>query len=314
MRHALLLLLLVFAVDPSVGRTEPLHVFAGVVPIRTFVEKIGGEQVDAHVMVRPGYNPHTYDPTPRQIAALSEAVLYIRAGVPFEHAWVNRIRSANPAMQVLDVRSGIDLHRMEVHEHDGEGGGDARSRAGHDGHQDHHGHLADHTGDDAHHHEFDPHVWTDPRLVKHMAGAIRDKLTALDPEHDKAYARRYRAFAAELDALDRDIRSLLDGLSDRKFMVFHPAWGYFARAYGLIQVPIEKDGKEPGPRALTALIEQARREQVKVIFVQPQFSRSSAEQVARAIGGRVAAIDPLAADYADNLRRVARQIAGAAER
>lgn len=315
MRHALLLLLLVFAVGPAIGRAEPLRVFAGVVPIRTFVEKIGGEQVEARVMVRPGYNPHTYDPTPQQIAALSEAALYIRAGVPFEHAWVNRIRSANPAMQVLDVRSGIELHRMEVHEHDGEGGGDARSPADHDRHRhkDHHGHLAERLGD-VHHHESDPHVWTDPRLVKHMAGTICDKLTELDPEHNKAYARRYRAFAAELDALDKDIRSLLDGLSNRKFMVFHPAWGYFARAYGLIQVPIEKDGKEPGPRALSALIEQARREQVRVIFVQPQLSRKSAEQVARAIGGRVTAIDPLAADYADNLRRVARQISGAAGR
>jgi len=313
MRHALLLLLLVFTVGPAAGRTEPLRVFASVVPIRTFVEKIGGEQVDARVMVRPGYNPHTYDPTPQQIAALSEAVLYICVGVPFEHAWVNRIRSANPAMQMLDVRSGIDLHRMESHEHGDEGGGDTRSPAGHDGHQDHHGHPAERTGD-AHHHDFDPHVWTDPRLVKHMAGTIRDQLTALDPEHGAVYARRYRAFAAELDALDRDIRSLLDGLSGRKFMVFHPAWGYFARAYGLIQVPIEKDGKESGPRALTALIEQAGREQVQVIFVQPQFSRNSAEQVARAIGGRVVAIDPLAADYADNLRRVARQIAGAAGR
>jgi len=313
MRRVLLFLLLVSTLGPAVGRTEPLRVFAGVVPIRTFVEKVGGENVDARVMVRPGYNPHTYDPTPQQIAALSETVLYISAGIPFEHAWMERIRSANPDMQVLDARSGIDLLKTEAHERDGEDDDDAQSPSGHGRHKNHHGHGANHT-DDVRHHGAGLHVWTDPRLVKHMAGNIRNQLAMLDPEHGAVYARRYRVFAAELDALDRDIRSLLDDLPNRKFMVFHPAWGYFARAYGLIQVPIEKDGKEPGPRALTALIEQARRERVKVIFVQSQLSRRSAEQVARAIGGRVVAIDPLAADYAANLREVAQQIAGVAGR
>jgi len=313
MRHTLLLLLLVSAVVPAVGRTEPLRVFAGVVPLRTCVEKIGGEHVDARAMVRPGYSPHTYDPTPQQIAALSGAVLYIRTGIPFEDAWMARIRSANPDMQVLDARSGIELHEMEAHGHDGEGDGDAQSPSDHDRHKDRHRHAAGHTGD-AHYHESDPHVWTDPRLVKHMAGNIRAKLAELDPAHAADFARNHAAYVAELEALDRELRALLDPLPNRRFMVFHPAWGYFARAYGLTQVPIEKDGKEPGPRALAELIAQARRERVRVVFVQPQFSRRSAVQVARAIGGRVVAIDPLAADYADNLRHVARRIAGVAER
>lgn len=150
-------------------------------------------------------------------------------------------------------------------------------------------------------------------LVRQMAGAIRDKLAELDPENDEDYTRNHTAFVAELDALDREIRTLLADAPDRKIMVFHPAWGYFADAYGLIQVPIEVEGKEPGPRTLAALIEQARRRQVKVIFVQPQFSRKSAEQVARAIGGQVVAIDPLSPDYAENLRKVARQIAEAVQ-
>jgi len=317
MRHILLFFFLVSAVGPAVGQPEPLRVFASVVPIRTFVEKIGGEHADARAMVRPGYNPHTYDPTPQQIAALSEAVLYISTGVPFEHAWMARIRSANPDMQVLDARSGIDLHEMEAHGHDDEDNGDTHGAShreqGHDRNAEGHGHAADHAGD-AHHHESDPHVWTDPRLVKHMIGNIRAKLTELDPAHAADFTRNHTAYAAELDALDRELRALLEPQPNRKFMVFHPAWGYFARAYGLIQVPIEKAGKEPGPRALTELIEQARRERVQVIFVQPQFSRKSAARVARAIGGRVVAIDPLAADYADNLRKVARRIAGAAGR
>lgn len=311
MRHTLLFFLLVSAVVPAIGRSEPLRVFASVVPIRTCVEKVGGEHVDARALVRPGYNPHTYDPTPQQISALAEAVLYVRTGVPFEDAWMERIRSANPAMQILDARSGIDLRELAAHGHDGED--DAQGLSGHDRHQDRHGHAADHPGD-AHHHESDPHVWTSPPLVKHMVGVIRAKLAELDPAHAADFARNHDAYVAELEALDRELRALLEPLRNRKFMVFHPAWGYFADTYGLVQVPIEREGKEPGPRALAELIEQARREQVRVVFVQPQFSRKSAAQVARAIGGRVVAIDPLAADYAANLRQVARQIAGVAAR
>lgn len=158
----------------------------------------------------------------------------------------------------------------------------------------------------------DSHLWTSSPLVKRMAGNIRDALRALEPANAEDYARQYAAFAAERDALDEEIRSLL-GVRNRKFMVFHPAWGYFADIYGLMQVPIESEGKEPGARSLTALIEQARRENVKVIFVQPQFDMGTARQVARPIGGRVVPIDPLASDYTNNLRRVAQRIAEAVQ-
>jgi zinc transport system substrate-binding protein len=250
-----------------------------VVPIQSFVEKVGGQHVDARAMVRPGFNPHTYDPTPQQIGALTGAVLYVRTGVPFEEAWMDRIRSANPHMQVIDVRDGVELRAMEADERDGD--------------------------------ETDPHVWTSPPLVRQMVGVIRDKLSALDPTHAAEFARNHDTFIVELDALDRELHALLDPLPNRKFMVFHPAWGYFADTYRLTQVPIEREGKEPGARALAALIEQAKQEKVKVVFVQPQFDRSNARQVAQAIGGVVVAVDPLAADYVDNLRRVGREFAGA---
>jgi zinc transport system substrate-binding protein len=279
---------------PSLGSAEPLRVFVSVLPEKTFVEKVGGEHVQVQAMVRPGHSPATYEPTPQQVAALAKTALYVRIGLPFENAWMARIRSANPSMRVLDARAGIDLRPMEAHEHeqDAPETNEAHSAAA----------------------GLDPHVWTSPPLVKRMAQNIRDCLAELDPAHGDAFARNYEAFAAELDALDGEIRSLLQGAHGGRFMVFHPAWGYFAETYGLTQVPIEKEGKEPGARALAALIEQARREQVKVIFVQPQFSRRSAEQVARAIGGQVVAIDPLAPDYADNLRQAARSIAAAVRR
>jgi len=283
---------------PSPAEVDRLHIFVSVLPLKTFVEKVGGEHVQVQAMVRPGHNPHTYDPTPKQIAALSEANLYVRAGVPFEHIWMERIRSANAKMQVLDARTGIDLRSMDVHDQ-----GD-----------DHAGPVATSDQENERHTavEGDPHVWTSPRIVKQMAGRIRDELIELDPRHAQDYRRNYDAFVTELDTLDRDIRALLEGVPNRRFLVFHPAWGYFARDYGLIQVPIESEGKEPGPRALTALIEQAKRERAKVIFVQPQYDPKFAAEVARAIGARVLSIDPLSPDYSANLRRVAQAIAGAA--
>jgi zinc transport system substrate-binding protein len=145
-----------------------------------------------------------------------------------------------------------------------------------------------------------------------MTATIRDALVELDPANSQDYTNNYNAFAAELDKLDGDIRAILENVPTRQFMVFHPAWGYFADTYGLTQIPIENEGKEPGARALTSLIKQAKDENVKVILVQPQFNKRSAEQVARAIGGRVVAIDPLSPDYLDNLRKVAQLIAEAA--
>lgn len=296
------LILFVVLLIPVLASARPLSVFVSVLPQKTFVERIGGDHVEVQAMVRPGHNPHTYDPTPRQIRDLTKAVLYVRTGIPFEQVWMDRIRSANPDMQVLDARAGIDLRIIEHHEHKHE-----EEHQGHH-HNEDHGHNAGSEGDVAR----DPHIWTSPPLVKRMTANIRDALIELDPPNSQDYTNNYHAFAAELDRLDSEIHAMLENVPTRKFMVFHPAWGYFADTYRLTQIPIENEGKEPGARALTALIRQAKGENVKVILVQPQFSQQSAEQVARAIDGRVVAIDPLSPDYVNNLRKVAQLIAEAA--
>jgi zinc transport system substrate-binding protein len=270
-------------------QARPLRVFVSVPPQKTFVERVGGDRVQVQAMVRPGDSPHTYDPTPRQVAALAEADLYVAIGGTFEDAWMDRIRATNPRMRILNSGEGLALRAM----------------SGEDDEEDHaQGHAQPH-------HDLDPHLWTSPPLVKQMAARIRDALSELDPASAPLYAHNEAVFDAELDDLDRDIRTQLADLPNRRFMVFHPAWGYFADTYGLIQVPIEREGKEPGPRALVALIDQARREHVKAIFVQPQFSQKAAAQIASAIGGRVEVMNPLATDYIPNLRRVAAVLAEA---
>jgi zinc transport system substrate-binding protein len=267
----------------------PLRVFVSVLPQQTFVERIGGDHVAVAVMVQPGRSPATYDPTPGQMEALADADLYVRIGVPFEDAWMDRVRAMNPQMPVLDNRDGIALRVLEAHTH------------AEDDH--HHGH--------GHGPVLDAHVWTAPRLVAGMAAGIRDELARLRPAAAAAFQANYEAFAGELEALDDDIRAQLAEVRSRRFLVFHPAWGYFADAYGLEQVAIEAAGKEPGARALAAVIDQAKREGIGVVFVQPQFNRRAAERVAEAIGGRVIPIDPLSPNYFVNLRAVSAAIAAA---
>ncbi|MGD2020689.1 MAG: zinc ABC transporter substrate-binding protein [Thiohalocapsa sp.] len=262
---------------------KQLSVFVSVLPLATFAERIGGERVAVRAMVQPGHSPATYEPTPRQITALADADLYLRVGVPFEDAWMQRISATNPDMPVVDLRDGLTLRPQAAHTHD-------------------HGDGARHQQEGP---RMDAHVWTSPRLVRQMAETIRAALTELDPAGAETYAANLAALDAALAALDAALQEQMGGLENRSFLVYHPAWGYFADAYGLSQVPIEYEGKEPGARRLTALIEQAQKNNARVILVQPQFDQRAAGQVARAIGGRVETVDPLSPDYFATLRRLA---------
>lgn len=260
---------------------EPLNVYVSLLPMKSFVERVGGAHVRVTVMVGPGQSPATYEPSPRQMAGLSTARAYFRIGVPFENVWMGRIASARPGLKVVDLRAGIELKPIDSSPSSG-----TTQRASGPG-------------------ALDPHIWTAPPLVKVMAARIRDALTELAPAHAAAFADGYRRFAADLDALDAQIRSELAGRKERTFLVFHPSWGYFARTYGLTQIAIENEGKEPGPRALATVIDEARRRGTRVVFVQKQFSRNDAKTVASAIGGEVVVIDPLAEDFLANTRTVA---------
>jgi len=309
---AVLLMVVAIGVSRPAGAADPgdrpLSVFTTVVPLATFVERIGGDQVQVQAMVRPGQNPHAYEPSPRQVAALADADLYVRVGMSLEDAWLPRIRATNARMRVLDARDNIRLRPRDA----AQVIDDARGRADHahdDGtpNQDHAPTHADHD-----HEAMDNHVWTSPPLVKSMGAGIRDALIALRPDQADAFRANYDRFAADLDALDAEIRARLAPVKERRFMVFHPAWGYFAETYGLTQISVEYEGKEPGARALAGLIDAARANAVAVVLVQPQFSPRAAEQIAAAIGGRVESVDPLAADYFATLRRLTDLIAGPA--
>ena len=272
----------------SPGAAAKLNITVSIVPQQYFVERIGGEYVQTSVMVLPGSNPATYEPKPEQIEALSRADAYVSIGVPFEGAWMERIRSANGEMLIVDTAQGIERMAMTAdHAHEGEDHAEP-----------------EHEGENP-----DPHIWTSPALVKVQAQTIYESLVQLDPEHEAAFRANLDAFLADVDRLQADIRDALAEVESSKFIVFHPSWAYFARDFGLEMIPIEIEGKEPSAAEMAQLVTEAKEEGIRVVFAQPEFNTRSATTIATEIGGEVLLISPLAYDWLDNLQQVAETFA-----
>ncbi len=278
------------------GEKAKIPVFVSILPQAYFLERIGGSHVDVEVLIGAGQSPHSYEPTPKQMAKLATAMAFFTIGVPVEKGVLRKIRQSHKQLVIVETQQGITYRYLAGHDHEhGEGHG-KNDRTG--GNETHSPAKADQKTPD-------PHIWMAPKLVKIQARNICDALNRLDPAHKKEYATNLRAFDADLDRMDARISRSLAPFKGRKMYVFHPSFGYFADAYGLIQVPIEIEGKEPGARQLAKVIDRAKKDRVKVMFVQPQFSARSAEAVAKAIGGVVVPIDPLSRDYLANLDNIA---------
>lgn len=275
--------------SPAAPAAPPrLRAAVSVLPQADFVSRIGGGNVAVEVLVGPGQDPHTFEPTPQQMAALSEAAVYFRIGMPFEDTLLEKVASLNKGLKIANTAEGIELlpslEEQDQESHRPEGG--------------------THSGE-AHQGDKDPHIWLDPKLVKTQAETICRALSELDAANARTYRENLLAFQRELDQLDARLTKTLAPLKGRAFFVYHPAFGYFAAAYGLKQVAVETGGKEPPPRQVAALVERARREGVKVIFVQPQFSDKTARAIAREIGGAVVAADDLPRDYLAGMDKLA---------
>lgn len=270
-------------VEQGTTGDERMVVFVSVVPQKYFVDRVGGEFVDVRVMVEAGDSPATYEPKPSQMAALSEAKIYYSIGVPFETVWLEKITSMNKSMVIVDTASGIE--RLPIMEE--------QSQENNEGETDHEEGA------------LDPHIWLSPSLVKIQARNIFLALVDADPEHAKEYEINLNAFLADIESLEEELNLTLSDLETRKFMVFHPSWGYFARDFDLEQIAIEVGGTEPSAEEMVELIEKAQEEDIHVIFAQPEFSQQDAETIANAIDGEVVLISPLAYDWLENLRGVA---------
>ncbi|MBB5018668.1 zinc transport system substrate-binding protein [Chitinivorax tropicus] len=283
-RLALLLgLLSMLTVNPVIAK---ISVFASIPPQKQLIERIGGEKVLVESLVGANRDAHTFEPTPSQLAKLSQATLYFHIGMPFEHSLLKRIAATNPKLRMLDHKQGVSLRKqdpvLELETHPG------------------HAHSSN---------GADPHIWTSPVLMKKMAATVRDALTQLDAESGPYYQRNYQKLAEDLDQLDHEIRQTLQQAKVARFMVFHPSWGYFAEQYGLTQIAIEYEGKEPGAKTVARIVNLAKQQQIRAIFVQPQFSRRAAESIAQSIGARILIMDDLSEDMIGNLRHIAHTLA-----
>ena len=237
-----------------------------VAPQAYFVERVGGKYVDVQVMVPPGANHETYEPTSRQLVGLSRARIYFPIGTdafPFETRIAAFIGKDNRGTDLVNMSEGA-------------------ARQGQD-----------------------PHLWLSPAVVRIAANNIFRGLSRHDPQHQDYYRANLAAFLAEIDALDQEIKKLLAGTKKSAFMVYHPAWGYFAAEYGLQQLAIEEEGKAAGAAHLKAMIDLAREKGIRVIFVQKGFDAKSAATIAGQIGGKVVETDPLAKDWPASLRSFA---------
>jgi zinc transport system substrate-binding protein len=274
-----------FQPEPDDGR---LQVMVSIDPQAYFVERIGGDRVAVEVLVPPGREPETYTPTPDKIRQLVSSRVFFRTGFPMETALLPKLNGIAPKLQVVDTRANLDLRHTDPYQHEADDRG--------------HIHVS---GCDCGMDGIDPHIWVSPALVKRQAETIRNSLIALDPDGKAEYDANCERFVADLTELQSEIREKLAPFLGKTIYVYHPTYGYFCDEFGLVQKAIEVDGKAPTPRSLADWISRARKDEVRVIFVQPEFNRSAAEQAAKLTGAKVVTHSTLRRDYFLSMQELA---------
>jgi zinc transport system substrate-binding protein len=239
-----------------------------IAPFRYFVEEIGGSYFTVNVMVPPGANPHIYEPFPDQISKLRGSIAYISNGyLGFEMTWLDRFYEVNRNMKKLSLGDNIDPIKPEHH---------------------HEGDLFENA---------DPHYWVSPLCALKMASSVREFLAELDPPNSDQYNENYKLLTKKIYKVDSMAKELSSSGGKRAFLIYHPNLGYLARDYGLEEIAVENEGKEPSPSRLVELIDRARKDHLNVILVQREYDTKNARAVAEETGAKVIVIDPLSEDW-----------------
>ena len=277
MRNIFLFLAVVFFSSCSQDRKEAggRIITVSIAPYKYFVREIGGEDFTVNVMVPAGANPHIYEPFPQQIFNLRKSVGYISNGyLGFELTWLDRFYDTNRTMKKLSLSKNIEP-LGETHHHEGD-----------------------------HIEGADPHYWVSPKSALTMALSVRDFLCELNPVSESKYEANYRRLLLRIQDLDKKSASLFSAVQQRSFMIFHPNLGYLARDYGLEEIAVEYEGKEPPPSRMKELIDRARNDQIKTIFVQREYDTKNAQAIADEIGAKLQIIDPLSAEWLDSTSEI----------
>ena len=268
-----------FYVACSGQPAQEKQIMVTIEPQRYFARQVADTLFEMLTMVPPGTSPESYDPTPRQMAQLARCKAYFCIGhIGFENAWLDRLKQNNPQVVFFNNSQGIPLESGHVHAH-------------------------------AHAHDIvDPHTWTSPRAARTIARNICEALSELDPANRLIYQQNLQKLLAEIDRTDQAVQSYLSRSSQKAFIIYHPALTYFARDYGLTQYAIETDGKEPSPEQLKQLVDRAKRESIRTVFIQQEFDRKNAEIIARETGSRLVVINPLSGQWSEEVIRIAKAL------
>ena len=275
MRKSLFILTLLFLYSCNQRSTHSGRqtITVTIAPYSFFIREIAGDDFRINIMVPSGSNPHIYEPYPRQIAGLRESAAYITNGfLGVEMSWMDRFKEINRTMKIVSVGEKIEpIASAHVHEDE-----------------------SDH--DEA----VDPHYWISPKCAIIIARSVMDLVGELNPGKRDNYEENYEDLVQKINDIDRKAKTLFAGLKERSFMIYHPNLAYLARDYGLVEIPVEFEGKEPPPSRLRELIDIAERENINTIFVQKEFDTRNAKTIADEVGAEIKVIDPLSEEWLDS--------------
>lgn len=274
----------------SVFAADKLVIAVSVAPYANILQAIGGSEVEVVVMIPAGANPHTYEPRPDVLKRFAKAQVYFSDGSGMDKAWLPRFKGVNKNIKIIDISKSVSW--MQEIDHD------------------HH-----HAGEHEDHPELDPHIWTSPKQVAVIAFNMRYALSQLRPEKDGYFVMNHGLFLRKLGNIQNKLKDAVIRMPDstRAFIVFHPAYGYLARDYGLKQYTVEVNGKEPKPKDLQKLIEEGKKHNVHLVFVQPQFSERAAQTIAKELNAKIQTTDPLSYDFLSNITTMIESIKDASD-
>lgn len=272
----LILLLSACGRAPEPGPVKPL-VLVSVAPYKFLADRIGGGAIEVQTIIPPRSNPHAFEPTSRQVMEVSRGQVWFRIGEPFEEKIIPLLKTVD----VIDLRERVEMQPIEEEHH--------CTHCGHD-------HL-------------DRHIWLSPKLAGAQSAQMADALSLRFPEKAKQFERNLLGCLAELEQLDLEIQAILSKVQERSIIVSHSAFGYFCRDYGLEQLSVEQEGKDPRPRYLEEMLEKARRSHAAVALALPQHNNKGAQLIAKEMNLPIRMIDPYSGDYIETLRHLARLIA-----
>lgn len=262
----------------NVNSDGKINVAVSIGPEVQWVNAVGGDKVNVILMVPSGADPHTYEPLPDQLIEVSSAKMYAEIGSPleFETNYMSKIESANPNMLIVNCSEGITLIPNSA-ENESE--------------------------------TMDPHDWVDPKNAKIMVNNIYNGLVKVDPADKEYFLNNRNLYMAQLDQLDENTTKILKDKKGTDILVFHPAFGYYAKDYNLTQVGVMLNDEEPSPQRIAMIVDIAKADNITVMYNEPQYDPEYMQSISSQVGGKVITVNDLDENYLQNMMNVAKAFA-----